>query len=75
LEKLLDSNKLDIPDPRFLPSDAEELSMSFVLVGDEAQYINIISMIPNNINKKINVSFFSDFCSAGSSLQFVTTDL
>jgi len=30
-------------------------------------------MIPNNMNKKINVPF-SDFCSAGSSLQFVTTD-
>ena len=34
--KLLESNKLDIPDPRFLPSDAEELYMPFVLVGDEA---------------------------------------
>jgi hypothetical protein len=30
-------------------------------------------MIPNNMNKKINITF-SDFCSAGSSLQFVTTD-
>jgi hypothetical protein len=30
-------------------------------------------MIPNNMKKKINVPF-SDFCSAGSSLQFVTTD-
>jgi len=38
-----------------------------------AQYINIISMIPNNMNKKINLPF-SDFCSAGSSLQFVMTD-
>jgi len=27
---------LNIPDPRVLPSDAEGLSMSFVLVGDEA---------------------------------------
>jgi hypothetical protein len=34
--KLLDSNKLNIPDPRVLPSDAEGLSMPFVLVGDEA---------------------------------------
>jgi len=34
--KLLESNKLDIPDPRVLPSDAEGLSMPFVLVGDEA---------------------------------------
>ena len=34
--------------------------------------ISIISMIPNNMNKKINI-FFSNFCSAGSSLQFVTT--
>ena len=37
------------------------------------RYINIISLIPNNINKKINISL-SDFCPAGSSLQFVTTD-
>jgi len=34
-EKLLESNKLNIPDPRVLPSDAEGLSMPFVLVGDE----------------------------------------
>ena len=34
--KLLESNKLNIPDPRFLPSDAEELYMSFVLVAGEA---------------------------------------
>ena len=39
--KLLESNKLNIPDPRVLPSDAEGLSMpfvlvAFVLVGDEA---------------------------------------
>ena len=32
--KLLASNKLNIPDPRVLPSNAE-LSMPFVLVGDE----------------------------------------
>ena len=29
--KLLESNKLDIPDPTVLPSDAEGLSMPFVL--------------------------------------------
>ena len=34
--KLVESNKLNIPDPRVLPSDAEGLSMPFVLVGDEA---------------------------------------
>jgi len=34
--KLLDSNKLIIPDPRVLPIDEEVLSMPFVLLGDEA---------------------------------------
>jgi hypothetical protein len=34
--KLLENNKLNIPDPRVLPSDAEGLSTPFVLVGDEA---------------------------------------
>jgi len=34
--KLLDSNKLNIPDPRVLPSDAEVLSLPFVLVGEQA---------------------------------------
>jgi hypothetical protein len=34
--KLLESNKLNIPDPRFLSSDAKELYMPFVLVADEA---------------------------------------
>ena len=34
--KLLESNKLNIPDPTVLPSDAEGLSMPFVPVGDEA---------------------------------------
>jgi len=34
--KLLESNKLNIPDPRVLPSNAEGLSVPFVLVGDEA---------------------------------------
>ena len=38
-----------------------------------AQYINTISMIPDDINKKINVPF-SDFCSAAGSLQFVMID-
>jgi hypothetical protein len=35
--------------------------------------VNIISMIPNNNKKKINMPF-SYFCSAGRSLQFVKTD-
>ena len=56
--KLLECYKLIIPDPSVLPIDAEGLSMSFVLVGDEAQYIKIVSVIPNNINKEINVNFF-----------------
>jgi hypothetical protein len=34
--KLLESNELNIPKPWVLPSDAEGLSMPFVLVGDEA---------------------------------------
>jgi len=34
--KLLESNKLNISGPRFLPSDAEELNLSFVLVANEA---------------------------------------
>jgi hypothetical protein len=32
--KLLESNELNIPDPRVLPSDTEVFSMPFVLVGD-----------------------------------------
>jgi hypothetical protein len=34
--KLLESSKLNIPNPSVLPSDAEGLSMPFVLVGNEA---------------------------------------
>ena len=34
--KLLESNKLNIPEPRVLPSDAEGLSMPFLPTGDEA---------------------------------------
>jgi hypothetical protein len=34
--KLLESNKLNTSGPRFLPSDAKELNLSFVLVADEA---------------------------------------
>jgi hypothetical protein len=34
--KLLESNKLNIPDPRFLSNDSEQLYMLFVLVGGEA---------------------------------------
>jgi hypothetical protein len=33
--KLLENNKLNIADAGVLPSDAEELSMPFVLVADE----------------------------------------
>jgi len=36
LENYLESNKLNIPDPRVLPSDARLLSTPFVHVGDEA---------------------------------------
>jgi len=32
--KLLESNKLNIPNPRVLTSDAEAISMPFVLVGE-----------------------------------------
>jgi hypothetical protein len=38
-----------------------------------AQYINIISVISNNMKKKINLHI-SSFCSAGSWLQFITID-
>jgi len=34
--ELLDSNKLNIPDPRVLPNDAEGLSMPFVIVDEES---------------------------------------
>jgi hypothetical protein len=34
--KLLESNILNIPDPSVLPSDAEGLSMPFMLASDEA---------------------------------------
>ena len=34
--KLLESNKLDIPEPTVLPGDAEGLCMPFLLVVDEA---------------------------------------
>jgi hypothetical protein len=34
--KLLESNELNFPDLRVLPSEAEVLSMPFVLVGDGA---------------------------------------
>jgi hypothetical protein len=44
--KLLDSNKLNIPDPRVLPIDAEELSMPFVLVGDEAFTLSEHVLLP-----------------------------
>jgi len=46
--KLLESNKLNIPDPTVLPSDAG-LSMSFVLVGDEvfALSAHVLRPYPN----------------------------
>jgi len=34
--KLLDSNKLNIPDPGVLPTDAGGGSMPFAFMGDEA---------------------------------------
>jgi len=47
--KLLESNKLNIPDPRDLSSDAEGLSMPFVLVGDEAFALSehVLRQYPN----------------------------
>jgi hypothetical protein len=54
------------------PSPYEQLLKP--LCFSSAQHINIINMIPNNMNRKINIPF-SDFYSAGSSLQFVTTNL
>ena len=48
-------------------------SVCFYSMYASAQFIDTISMIPNNINKKINIHF-TDFSSAGHSLQLVTTD-
>ena len=47
--KLLECNKLKIPDPRVMPSDAEGLSMPFVLVGDEAFALSehVLRLYPN----------------------------
>ena len=47
--KIMDSNKLNIPDGRVLPSDPEGLSMSFVLVGDEGFVLSehVIWLYPN----------------------------
>ena len=50
--KLLKSNKLSIPDPRVLPSDAEGLSMPFVLVGEEAFALSELMVRPYP-NKKL----------------------
>jgi len=51
-EKLLESNKLNIPDPRVLPSDAEGLSMPFALVGEEAFALSEHVLRPYR-NKKV----------------------
>jgi len=53
--KLLESNKLNSPDPRVLPSDAEGLSMPFVLVGDGAFALSEHVLRPYP-NKKVNIS-------------------
>jgi len=50
--KLLESNKLNIPDPRILPSDEEGLSMPFVLVGEEAFALSEHVLRPYH-NKKL----------------------
>ena len=50
--KLLESNKLNIPVPRILPSDAEVLSMPFVFVGDEAFALSEKVLRPHP-NKKL----------------------
>ena len=55
------------------PSNYWNLCVFLYSMYASVQYINIISMIPNNMNKKINITF-PDFCSAASSRQFVTTD-
>jgi len=51
--KLLESNKLNILDPRVLSSDAEGLSMLFVLVGDEVFALSEHVLRPNP-NKKLS---------------------
>ena len=60
--KLLESNKLNIPDPRVVPSDAEGLSMPFVLVGEEAFAVSehVLRPYPNKkltfLKRKYNYS-------------------
>ena len=44
--KLLEINKLNIPDPRVLLSDAEGLSMPFVFMGDEAIALSVHMLRP-----------------------------
>jgi len=45
--KLLESNELNISDPRVLSSDSEGLSMPLVLVGDEAFALSERVLWPN----------------------------
>jgi len=52
--KLLDSNKLNSPDPKVLPSDAEGLSMPFMLVSDEAFALSEHVLRPHP-NKKLTL--------------------
>jgi len=50
--KLLECNKLNIAEPGVMPSDAEGLSMPFVLVGDEpfALSEHVLGHIPTKVN-------------------------
>jgi hypothetical protein len=45
-EKLLETNKLNIPDPKVVLSDAERLSIPFVLVDDEAFALSEHVLLP-----------------------------
>jgi hypothetical protein len=53
--KLLDSNKLNIPEPRVLPIDAEGLAMPFQLLGDEVFALSDHVLRPYP-QKKSNIS-------------------
>ena len=60
--KLLESNKLNIPDPRVLPSDAEGLSTPFVLVGDEAVALSEHVLRPYSSKKLIFLKRITTGC-------------
>ena len=49
--KLLENSKLNIPDPWVLPTDAEGLSVQFVLVGEEASALSkrVLRPYPNKM--------------------------